>query len=469
MEDKMQEETLLIVDDEQDLLAGLKGLHEPELDCRILTAGSAAEALATASREHVDVVLTDIRMPDVNGLELLEQLKKLDQQIAVLLMTAYGSIDLAVEALRKGAYDFITKPLDEDRLFYSLKNCLERQRLLKQTATLQEKIREKEELNNFVGSSPALQKVLNTIQLVAKTDMSVLITGESGTGKELAARTIHALSDRRDRQMIAVNCPAIPEAILESELFGYKKGAFTNASQDKKGLFEVAHKSTLFLDEIGDLPLLLQTKLLRVLQEKEIKPLGDNVTRKVDVRIVASTNQDLKSKMAKGEFREDLYFRLSELSIEMPPLRNMKDDIPILANHFLEIYKQQLKRPKKWLSSAAMTKLANAPWKGNVRELQNVIKRSILLSPNDEILPEDIQLESEETECLVKNLDEIISKPYKDAKSLIMKHFATKYLTTYLEKTRGNVTEAAKISGLERQSFQHLMRKYNIKSENFRK
>lgn len=465
----MQEETLLIVDDEQDLLAGLKRLLEPELDCHILTASSAEEALAIAAKKEVDVVLTDIRMPDIDGLELLEHLKKLDQQIAVLLMTAYGSIDLAVEALRKGAYDFITKPLDEDRLFHSLKNCLERQRLLKKTATLQEKIREREELNNFVGSSPALQKVLNTIRLVAKTDMSVLITGESGTGKELAARTIHALSDRREREMVAVNCPAIPEAILESELFGYKKGAFTNASQDKKGLFEVAHKGTLFLDEIGDLPLLLQTKLLRVLQEKEIKPLGDNVTRKVDVRIVASTNQDLKSKMAKGEFREDLYFRLSELSIEMPPLRKIKDDIPILANHFLEIYKQQLKRPDKWLSPAAMTKLANAPWKGNVRELQNVIKRSILLSPHDEIRPEDIQLESEDSECLVKDLDEIISKPYKDAKSLIMEHFTTKYIATHLEKTGGNVTEAARIAGLERQSFQHLMRKYNIRSEDFRK
>ena len=214
---------------------------------------------------------------------------------------------------------------------------------------------------------------------------------------------------------------------------------------------------------------MLQTKLLRVLQEREIKPLGDNVTKKVDVRIVASTNQDLKEKMAKGEFREDLYFRLSELLIEMPPLRKMKEDIPILANHFLEIYKQQLKRPEKQLSSAAMTKLTNAAWKGNVRELQNVIKRSILLSPQEIIQPDDIQLESDESECLVKDLDEIINRPYKDAKSLIMKHFTTKYITYHLEKTGGNVTEAARLGGIERQSFQHLMRKYNIRSEEFRK
>jgi DNA-binding NtrC family response regulator len=461
-------ETLLIVDDAVDLLRGLKRLIKPELGCRVVLAESAPEALQLLAEERIAVVLSDIRMPDVDGMQLLECIKTQYPETAVILMTAYGSIDQAVDALKKGAYDFVTKPLEEQRLFHTLHNCFEHQRLLQRAATLEAKLHEKEQLALFEGESPPLQKVLATIRKIAKTDLSVLITGESGSGKELAAHTIHALSNRAKRKMIAVNCPAIPEALLESELFGHKKGAFTHATQDHKGLIELAHGSTLFLDEIGDLPRQLQTKLLRALQEKEIKPLGDNRTRILDVRVIASTNQDLQAKIEQGEFREDLYYRLNVVSIRMPSLREIREDIPLLAAHFLKKYVAQSGLPAKALSPGAMRALMDAQWKGNARQLQNAIKRAAALCPVEVIGPEQLDLPDAGVASSAERPEVSAELSYREARERVLGRFTTEFITGLLTKTKGNVSSAAALCGLERQSLQHLMRKYGIRSELFR-
>ncbi|MEN6441351.1 MAG: sigma-54 dependent transcriptional regulator [Syntrophobacter sp.] len=462
-------EAVLIVDDAVDLLRGLKRLIEPELDCRVILAESAHRALQLMMEQKVGVVLTDIRMPGIDGMELLERIKSAHPETSIILMTAYGSIDQAVDALKKGAYDFITKPLDERRLFHILRNCLEHQRLLRKAASLEEKLNEKEHMALFGGESPALQRVLATIRRVAPTDLSVLIAGESGSGKELAAHTIHALSNRSGKKMVVVNCPAIPETLLESELFGYKKGAFTHATHDKKGLVELAHGGTLFLDEIGDLPKLLQTKLLRMLQEKEIRPLGDHRTKTIDVRVISSTNLDLPDKIERGEFREDLYYRLNVVSIRMPSLREIREDIPLLAFHILKKYVQEANLPPRTFSPEAIQILMEGQWKGNVRQLENTIKRAAALTSGEVIGTEQLDLYETDGRFPQKRTRDFHEMSYHEAREAMIKDFTTRYITELLTRTNGNVSGAAALSGLERQSLQHLMRKCGIRSDAFRK
>ncbi len=326
---------LLILDDEQDMLKLLKRSLAADLGCEIDTAAKALDALALSEASDYDVILADIRMPGMSGIEFLDRIRHRQRDITVIMMTAYGSIDLAVESIKKGAYDFITKPFEHDKLLHLLEKALERSRLVKENTLLQQKVREHDLFQEMVGASLKMTKIFETIRLISKTDVTVLITGESGTGKDVAARAIHNMSDRRNRPYLAVNCPNLPENILESELFGYKKGAFTHAGQDKKGLFWEAQGGTIYLDEIGDISLTLQTKLLRVLQEKEIRPLGETKNIKVDVRIIASTNQDLALRIKENVFREDLFYRLNVLSLHMPPLRERRDDIPLLVSHYL--------------------------------------------------------------------------------------------------------------------------------------
>lgn len=464
----MIERTLLVVDDEPDMLQLLKRSLEPDLQCRVETAPSGEAAIKALDRKQFDLVLADIKMPGMDGLELLALIKRKTPEQTVIMMTAHGNIDTAVTAMKNGAYDFITKPFDHDALVIRLEKALERSSLLKENLQLRRACEETQVFEEMVGNSPPMQHVYETIRMVAKTDHTVLITGESGTGKELAARAIHSLSPRKNRAFVPVNCPTLPEQILESELFGYKKGAFTHAVQDRIGLFQEAHGGTLFLDEIGDIGPAVQAKLLRVIQEKEIKPLGDTRSVSVDVRIIASTNQDLREKIQKGLFREDLFYRLNVLPLTLPPLSERRSDIPLIANHFIEKHRIKLGKPRKVLSPALMAMLTDRKWEGNVREMENIIIRGILFSRTDEIQPHDVGFE-DAPETPSDHPWRAYSPLYKDAKEEVLKSFNADYIGQLLIRHDGNVTQAAQSCGLERQALQQIMRRYGIESRLYRK
>jgi len=456
--------SILVVDDEPDMLELLRRTVSRELGWKVVTAGSGREGLEAEQENSPDLVLLDIKMPDMDGMEVLRILRQRPNPPTVVMMTAYGVIELAVESIRQGAYDFITKPFDYARLVHTLRQAMEHRRLLRENLALQRLVREKETFQEMVGTSPVMRRVFETIQTVAPTDVTVLITGESGTGKELVARAIHRLSRRSGSPFVAVNCPALPGNVLESELFGYVKGAFTDARQDRKGLFQEAEGGTLFLDEIGDLPHDLQAKLLRVLQEKEIKPLGQNRTVKVDVRVLASTNQDLGKLMSEGKFREDLFYRLKVVSLHLPPLRERVEDIPPLAEHFLQKHGPRLGREGIRLAPEAMESLLSHDWPGNVRELENRIQQALILARSGSIgitqlWPEPAPRGSEWPS--VQHL------PYKEAKLRIISHFHKNYFSRLLEENKGNVTKAAEACGLERQALQQLLRRFGISRQDF--
>ena len=461
-------DTLLIVDDEADMGRLLQRALAPELGCEVITARSGEEALLVLDKDPVGLMLLDVKMPGMDGLEVLERLRRDHPWMTVIMMTAHGTIDLAVQAIKMGAYDFITKPFDHEALVWHLTKALERSRLLRENMMLHRRVQRTQVFRNIVGASPKMQRVFEAVQMIAKTDVTVLLTGESGTGKDLLARAIHDLSDRQAEQFVVVNCPAVPESILESELFGYRKGAFTHAVQNKTGLFQEAHRGTLFLDEIGDISTTIQTKLLRVLQSKEIKPLGDTKSIHVDVRLVASTNRNLPEKIKKGEFREDLFYRLNVLPIELPPLRERREDILLLVHHFLEKHCREFKRAPKKVSPALMELFLRRPWEGNIRELQNIIMRGILLAPGDEIGPEHVGFAEKlsERSCLVEETGKLLE--YREAKEEVLKKFHADYLEKLLSATRGNVSRAARLCGLERQGLQQVMRRYSVQAEKYR-
>ncbi len=459
--------TILVVDDEQDMRQLLKRSLEPDLDCLVKGASSGETALKMMSENAFDLVLADIKMPGMDGLKLLERIKRSDPDQTVVMMTAYGSIESAVAAVKSGAYDFITKPFDHDALVVRLEKAIERSTLLKENSRLLKECRPADVFQDIVGNSAAMKQVYETIQTVAKTDLTVLVTGESGTGKDLTARAVHALSDRSRGPFVAVNCPTIPENILESELFGYKKGAFTHATQNKIGLFQEAHKGSIFLDEIGDISPTIQTKLLRVLQEKEIKPLGDTKTVSVDVRIIASTNRNLEQKIKQNEFREDFYYRINVLPFRLPALKEHPDDIPLIADHLLKKHCKELGKPMKKLAPELLELFMDRPWVGNVREMGNVIMQGILFSRGEEIMPLDVGFENVTTSG--KSPDQPLGQlPYKAAKEETLKRFNGRYIGALLSDKKGNVTQAAKACGLERQALQQIMRRYGISASSYR-
>ena len=461
---------LLIIDDEPDMLTLLKRSLEPELACRVDTASSGEAALEMIRDTDYDLVLADIKMPGISGLDVLKQVKAdRGEEVTIVMMTAYGHIDMAVEAMKRGAYDFITKPFDHDALVMRLEKAFERSRLLRENLRLHQECRSTDMFQDLVGKSPKMQRVYETIQMVAKNDLTVLITGESGTGKDLTARAVHALSNRSKRPYIAVNCPTVPEHILESELFGYKKGAFTHATRDKKGLFQEAHSGTIFLDEIGDITPTIQTKLLRVLQEKEIKPLGDARPIRVDVRIIASTNQPLAEKIQSGEFREDFFYRLNVLPIRLPPLREHSEDIPLIANHLLEKHCAKLDKPLKRFSEAVMDAFLSQTWEGNVREMENMVMQGILFSKTDEITLRDLGIGRKAALGASAAITPLLNQPYKQAKENNLQTFNATYIGHMLSESRGNITRAAKACGLERQALQQIMRRYGISAIPYRK
>jgi DNA-binding NtrC family response regulator len=458
---------ILIVDDEPDMLHLLKRSLGADLNCQVDTTLSAQSAIQLLSQTSYDLLLADIKMPVMGGLELLEIVKNENPNLTVVMMTAYGHVEMAVQAMKRGAYDFITKPFEHEALIIRLEKALERSGLIRENIRLQKACRGEAAFENIVGNSLKMQRVYETIRMVAATELTVLITGPSGTGKDLTARAVHSLSSRRNRPFIVVNCPTIPENILESELFGYKKGAFTHATQDRTGLFQEAQTGTIFLDEIGDVNPAIQTKLLRVLQEKEVKPLGDTKAVKIDVRIIASTNQLLKEKIKKGEFREDFFYRLNVLPIELPALNERSEDIPLIASHLLEKHCEKMNKPLKRLSPELLRMFINMRWKGNVREMENQIMRGILFSSSEEIIPSDVGLS--ETSLPPANVDTILKHAhYKEAKEQILRHFNQTYIGNWLSLTNGNVTQSAKQCGLERQALQQIMKRYGIKADLYR-
>lgn len=460
---------LLIVDDEKDLLNLLKKVLSKKCNCEVLLAENGIKAKHIVDDWKPDVVLTDIIMPDCDGLQLLSYIIEVDPSISTVIMTGYGTVEMAVKALKLGAYDFFEKPFDNDKIARVVKRALERTCLVRENKALQLQLTKHAKPSEFIGKSKAISRAVHLLTRFGQSDATLLIRGESGTGKEVAARTVHAASKRAHRKMITVNCPALPEQILESELFGYCKGAFTGADNDKDGLFLEANGSTILLDEIADIPVTVQTKLLRVLQEKEIQPLGQTGTIQIDVRVLASTNQDLEAKIKKGEFREDLYYRLNVMTVSLPSLDEMKEDIPLLALHFLNFYQDEYKREGMAFSPEALQFLMHHNWQGNVREFQNIINRAVLLTPDLLIQPSDLAGENESINGRKNDLQFIDTKlAYKDAKNDIVNRFSLDYLSSALKKTKGNISAAARNSGMERQAFQRLIKRYGMNTQDFR-
>ncbi len=442
---------ILVVDDERHQRDILKVILEGE-GYEVTVAGNARQALEEARGGAFDAVLTDLKMPDQSGIELLSELLRLQTGLCVILMTAHGSIDSAVEAMRKGAFDYLTKPLERDQILLVIRRALERTRLVRENRLLQEQLRDRFRLDNIVGAHGSMHDVFRIVHKVAASTSTVLIYGESGTGKELVARALHFQSDRRERPFYAVNVAALPESILETELFGHEKGAFTGAEARKVGLFEQASGSTLFLDEVGDLKRDLQVKLLRTLQEREIMRVGGTERIKVDVRIIAATNQDLERAVREGRFREDLYYRLNVIPIVLPPLRERRTDIPLLVEHFMSKYGAGTRRT---MGDEALKVLAEYDWPGNVRELESVIERALLLAEGDVILPSDLPAAvraglSLPRGPLALDLPEAGIDLEAVERSLVLKA---------LEKAEGNVSRAARLLGLTRRTMQYRLEK----------
>jgi DNA-binding NtrC family response regulator len=380
---------ILIVDDEPTIRETLSlVLKEEKYECDL--AENGAEGLKRVKEKNFDLIITDLKMPEMGGLELMEKVKPISPKTSVMIITAYASLESAIQALRLGAYDYIIKPLDFDDVILRIKRLMDHRELLNENEYLRKEVQEKFSVSNIIGESEPMQDVFNLIRKVAATKGNVLITGKSGTGKELVARAIHYNSPRQTKRFVAINCGAIVDNLMESELFGHKKGSFTGAVRDKEGLFKVADGGTLFLDEVGEIPLHLQVKLLRAIETGEFIPVGDTIPQKVNVRIIAATNRNLEEEVEKGKFRDDLYYRLNVVEINLPPLAERKEDIPLLINHFIRKYNRELNRQITGMDEETKRILMNYEWKGGIRELENVIERALILSEGEIITRKDL-------------------------------------------------------------------------------
>ena len=448
----MSKPNVLVVEDEELMRSILRQLLE-NVGYRVLTADSAENALEIFSGEDVAATLTDIKMAGMDGLELLDQIKTIDTEALVIIMTAYSSVDSAIAALRKGAYDYITKPFVNEDLLQTVGNAIRTKELFKENRNLRRELDKHYSFSEIIGTSEALQRVFRVVEKVADTTASVLIEGESGTGKELIARAIHYKSRRAALPFLAVNCGALPESILESELFGHTKGAFTGATGDKKGLFRSADGGTLLLDEIGEMPPALQVKLLRALQEHEVTPVGASVPVKFDARIVAATNKNLETEVAQNRFREDLFYRLNVIEINLPPLRERREDVPLLAKHFAAKFAREQNTTEKIISREAMSALLNYEWRGNVRELENAIERSFILS-NDEI----------ELENLPPKIKSGAAHNYemRDPEGLrpTLEEMERRYIREIMTAVEDDKTAAAEILGIDLSTLYRKLKRY---------
>lgn len=461
----MQKAKVLAIDDETDMLENYSRLLN-KMGYQCLTLSDGRKALDMIESFGPDIILSDLRMPDMSGLEILDKVRDLDSGIPFIIVTAFGDIPTAVESVKRGAFDFITKPFSSEQLRITIDRALKYKNLTDENRRLKEQLRVCSDLD-IVGKSNEMREVIDIINRVSTTDANILITGESGTGKEMVARVIHSRSRRSTKPFIPVDCVALPENLLESELFGYEKGAFTGANTMKKGLLESAHEGTLFLDEIGDMSLSLQAKLLRTLQERVVRRLGSNKFIPVDIRIISATNRDLKKSVQEGTFRDDLYYRLDVIHINIPPLRNRRVDIPLLAQHFLKRFSTVHKKDVTSISAEAMSALENYSWPGNVRELQNVIERAVIMSGRDRIelkdLPENLRVN--EFGLIVKELPDCEKKTplsYREAKEAWLAAFERNYLMSLLENTSVNISRAADLAGINRRTIHRLIRRYNL-------
>lgn len=446
---------ILVVDDDQSILKVIK-LRLEANNYSVSTTLQAEAAVKIAKNKIFDLALVDFKLASKNGIELMEDLHQINPEMPIIILTAYGTIKDAVQAMKKGAYNYLTKPFDDQELLLQIKNGLEKRRLSKEVKRLKDKVKEMQGLETIVGKSKKMKEIMEQVLQAAKTDSNVYVYGESGTGKELIVKNLHIASPRKNFPFLAINCAAIPETLLESELFGYEKGAFTGATRSKKGIFVLAHKGTLFLDEISEMPSTMQAKLLRVLETKEFHPLGSEKVVKVDVRIIVASNKNLEEEVEKGTFRKDLFYRIHVIPIKLPPLREKKEDIPLLAEFFLQKCIKKMKKDMKGFSASASQKLMLYHWPGNVRELENTIERAVAMSIKD-VITEDMILPTQEIEK--KGL-----QPLKSAKE----DFEKDYLVQLIGLTQGNVTQAAKLAGKYRADLYELLKKHNLKPTDFK-
>jgi len=449
---------ILIVDDEESFRHMLSVILIKE-GYEVETSSNGEEGLQKAAASTYDQILCDIRMPHMDGLAFLREIKKTEIEATIIVMSAYGTADIAIEAMKLGAYDYISKPFKPDEIILTLRKAEEREQLRRENQLLRQEVAREYSFENIVSKNEKMQKLFDVIKKVSHYKSTVLITGESGTGKELVARALHYNSNRSQNPFIAVNCGAIPENLLESELFGHAKGAFTDAIRTKKGLFEEADAGTLFLDEIGELPGQLQVKLLRVLQDGEIRRVGETKPIQIDVRIVAATVKDLPKEVNEGRFREDLFYRLNVLPLHIPPLRERKEDIPLLIQHFIGKYNQAMNKNVKDIDHRAMETLMNYKWYGNVRELENTIERAIVLSEKNNIEPENLptEIQSFKEEFQLETLPEEEYSIKKASKSLELN-----LIRKALKKTKGNHTHAARLLEISHRALLYKIKDYEI-------
>jgi DNA-binding NtrC family response regulator len=439
---------ILIADDELIVRQSLQNWFQEE-GFTVDVAESGREALEKLTQGQWDIFLLDIKMPGMDGLELQRKIKEIHPNATIIIMTAYASVETAVEAMKQGAYDYIVKPFDPDDLEHLIRNAAERRQLVSENIRMREKIDDMSRFHEIIGRSPAIQRVLEQVSLVSEADTTVLIRGESGTGKELIARAIHAHSPRRYMPIVIVNCGALSEGVLESELFGHERGAFTGAHYRRKGKFEMADGGTLFLDEIGDISLKTQVDLLRVLEEKKITRVGGNKPTAVDFRLITATNKNIEAMVSGGTFREDLYYRLNVFAITIPPLRERREDIPSLAEHFLAKYAQSMNKPVSGISEQAMNLLVSYDWPGNVRELQNAIERAVLVCRTRQIDLGDLPFQLSQV------------APISNGKAL--SDIERQHIKKILDETRWNISQAARLLNIDRVTLYNKIKRYQLR------
>jgi DNA-binding NtrC family response regulator len=455
---------IIIVDDERNVHYSFKKIFSPEY--KVISAFDAHKAIARIKRGGIDLVMMDIRLPGMDGLQALSRIKEVNKNLPVVIMTGYGTMQTAIEAMKLGAFEYIIKPFAAPRILEIAKKALSQGGLMRKVTYLSPK--EEEGGDRIIGFSTPMQEVFKRIGQTADKDITVLIRGESGTGKELIARAIYQNSLRADKPFLAVNSAAIPDTLLESELFGHEKGSFTGADERRIGRFEQAHQGTIFLDEIGNMTLTTQAKILRVIQDGEFSRLGGKERIKVDIRLLAATNMDLEEAIRKGGFREDLYYRLNVISIDLPPLRRRKEDIPELAKYFLEKYSRELGKGASAISDSATRILAEYSWPGNVRELENCIKRAVILAKGEVIMPEDLQIPAkrEEEGTLEDIMGNALDNVFLSGRRVkVMPEVERILIQKALEKTRGNQVQASNLLGISRNTLRKRIERYGLSKE----